>query len=106
VALDYVLPECQERLDPLYRCFNRGLPVALWLRQECDTALAEQEIRSFLDDNVLRDLPFLIQERRKRGNADIWKCVSLLWDDPQRIPGDSRILAAPATLDQETTHGR
>jgi hypothetical protein len=99
VALDYVLPECQEILDPLYRCFNRGLPVAIWLRQECDTAVAEQEIRRVLDHNVLRDLPFLIRERRKRGNADIWKCVSLLWDDPQRIPGDSRILAAPAKLE-------
>lgn len=68
---------------------NAGMPIAFWVR--CAITNAEQDYRALLTTDKLSQLPHMLWNQRKQARAtksDIWHHITLLWDDPNRLPPD------------------
>lgn len=75
-----------------------GTPAAIWLRRcDADMAAVRAELEDLIYQNDLDSIPRLIYERRRErwddDAASVWKSVSLLWDDPDRLPPDVLVQA-------------
>ncbi|AKI98915.1 hypothetical protein ATI61_106298 [Archangium gephyra] len=75
-------------------CLVNGMPMALWARKpEC----GDEEIRTFFD-GLLKDmsqLPSAVRQARWQGFSSddaghLGKHLTLVWDDPNRLPADAR----------------
>jgi hypothetical protein len=70
-----------------------GTPIAIWLRR-CgeDVTAVQAELEDLIYKNDLDSIPQLIYQRRRElwddAASSVWKSVSLLWDDPDRLPPD------------------
>jgi hypothetical protein len=78
----------------LHQCLLQGLPIALWVRKP---GCAGAEVRTFLE-RLLKDLntlPGQVRQARWNGfrsddEGDFGNHLTLLWDDPTRLPEDAR----------------
>lgn len=82
--------EASEILGPM---LDAGTPIALWLRHhEDDMTRVQKEIEELIYKNCLDSIPSLIYEKRSKlwdeTESSVWKSVTLLWDDPDRLPPD------------------
>lgn len=75
-----------ENQNIILAILNASLPIAFWVR--CKISNAEQDCRALLVAEQLADLPKWLWKRRKSGQSDLWNQVTLLWDDPDRLPPD------------------
>jgi len=85
--------------DVISALLSVGVPIAIWPRQAISPATRKQ-LKKMLVNGVLADLPELIHNLRKQaytGSAkDEWgQHLTLLWDDPGRMPPDVKPLVGP-----------
>ena len=94
------LPNLISGERPMIRAALRaGIPIALWRRGQAEPS-EMAELEQILARTSLRDLPFAIRRMRRQaaagaGNDDLARHLSLLWDDPRRIPQTSGYMTAP-----------
>jgi hypothetical protein len=85
-----------EILGPM---LDAGIPIALWLRSIDDNNVnvIRAEIEELIFNNNLDQIPDLVRSKRHRTtNQSFWKSITLLWDDPDRLPPDVQFnLSAP-----------
>ena len=75
---------------PLYiasmALLRAGLPIVLWARQGCE----EHGLRTLFDDHPLKGLETRVMEARRQAQYDPTAAhgrhLTLLWDDPERLP--------------------
>lgn len=73
---------------------DSGTPIALWLRREDDDlAATREELCRLVCGEDLNALPRLVHERRLEAQTGeiprrLWDAVTLLWDDPEKLPPD------------------
>lgn len=98
-------PKLNGRNSPLPTALNRGIPVAIWRREECDGhgpsappgqcvgARFRIQLTDQLADWDIHELPKYVYEQRKAAlyGDGFWRDVVLLWDDPDRIPDRLRL---------------
>ncbi len=66
-----------------------GVPVAAWVRQGADPKAALACLNELFTPANLKDLPELVRQRRcELTDAGLGQSLVLLWDDPERSPGD------------------
>lgn len=88
------LPAVEGANSPLLVAIRGGIPIAVWPRQCGDCADALQEVKEHLKALMaaaeLQKLPTLIREMRRKADsaAHLGSNLTLLWDDPERIPDD------------------
>lgn len=75
------------------RMVEAGTPIAIWLRRSGeDMTVVQRELEELIYKNDLDSIPSLIYEKRSKRwdetESSVWKSVSLLWDDPDRLPPD------------------
>lgn len=98
-------PRLNGRSSHLPTALNRGIPVAIWRREECDGhgpaarpgqcvgARFRTELTDRLANEDIHELPKYVYEQRKAAlySDGFWRDVVLLWDDPDRIPDRLRL---------------
>ncbi len=70
---------------------DTGIPIALWLRKGTSSAKKTQRMfESFLSHCALADLPQQVWKQRLNaaGDEGSENSLTLLWDDPDRLPPD------------------
>jgi len=78
--------------DLMLSILDEGIPVALWFREHPDCCLnaqdVKQEMKKIISGGTLADLPGLVKTKRmeSREKGDIGNHLTLLWDDPNRLP--------------------
>jgi hypothetical protein len=90
VALASVAPFSAGADDPLTEGIKIGVPVAVWPRLASSGARAESEhLVAFVKDPAA-DVRDVLLELRKQanGDSDARRHMTLLWDDPDRLPPD------------------
>ena len=69
-----------------------AIPVALWLRENPPDLNCQSQIKQFLNScSCIDDLPVTLKDKRTKAkdpNTDIGYHISLLWEDPYRLPPD------------------
>jgi hypothetical protein len=89
----------------LHHCLLNGMPIALWIRKsQCVGAEIRTYFEKLLED--LSRLPIQVREARLEGfrsgdEGHLGKHLTLLWDDPTRVPADARLgsdFSAPFTM--------
>jgi hypothetical protein len=77
-------------LSLIQRLLTSGMPIAFWLRKTADNPIvARKACRNLLAAKQLKKLPRQLWDRRRdpeHTHAHLWGHVTLLWDDPTRIP--------------------
>ena len=69
---------------------RRGLPIALWLRQELKNCCGEEKYQELLDINLV-ELPQKLKNIRnadRQNELHLAHHISLLWDEPTKLPSD------------------
>lgn len=103
LTLTCPLPSGSEVQNRLFSMLLRsGTPIALWPRQ-CKVSLDElqQMIETLLAGDTLERLPGVVWKCRKAAWKEGGECLpgnhlTLLWDDPNRLPHKLMYLEAPA----------
>lgn len=75
--------------DILPCLLQTGIPVALWLRQNCQQSQdVKEHIQAIVSCQNLRCLPEIIYQKRQEAidEMEVGNHLTLLWDDPERIP--------------------
>jgi hypothetical protein len=81
-------------IEVFWPMLDSGTPIALWLRREDeDVPATREELRQLVCDEDLSSLPRLVHKRRQEAQMEeerrrLWSAVTLLWDDPERLPPD------------------
>ncbi len=104
-ALEEVVCVVCERPGPedssvVTAALTNGVPVILWPREPVDADTFAATVRGALDHEGLRTLPDLAHRLRRaaeipNGSARVGRGLTLLWDDPDRLPSGSRRLGPP-----------
>jgi hypothetical protein len=100
--------ELPPELDVITTMLDAGVPIAFWLRKTAAAPDIEQICRTLLTIKQINRLPQLLWERRKNFGAtdpQIWRNVTLMWDDPNRLPpiaDPQRRLAAPGNAEKRS----
>lgn len=83
-------------LEVIGPMLDAGTPIALWLRQEDDDiGTMRKEVRDIVYGYGLDDIPGVVYLRRGEAllaeeRQRLWNNLTLLWDDPERLPPDIR----------------
>ena len=75
---------------PKVLIMRRGLPIALWLRQEIKNCCGEGKYQELLDINLV-ELPQKLKNIRNadpQNESHLAHHISLLWDEPTKLPSD------------------
>ncbi|WNG53410.1 hypothetical protein F0U59_00395 [Archangium gephyra] len=107
LALTMKSPALTEKTlrELIHHCLVNGMPMALWVREpEC----SDEEIQTLFDALMknLSRLPSAVREARREGfNSNkaghLGNHLTLVWDDPNRLPKDARPdadLSAPGQM--------
>ena len=76
--------------QPKPMIMRRGLPIALWLRQELKNCCGEEKYQELLNINLV-DLPQKLKNIRnadRQNESHLAHHISLLWDEPIKLPSD------------------
>ena len=88
VGLGCVVPD----INHIMTLLSAGVPIALWARPYenagCPSEDVAQKVRALTDSENIPDLPRLVHQERRRANSPSHpgNHLTLLWDDPTRIP--------------------
>lgn len=82
------------QLGFLTAILQAGMPVALWPRADKNVSRNSTDVRTKIEaivlDNKLSELPNLIHKERQlaasKNKSDLGNYLTLLWDDPYRLP--------------------
>ncbi len=96
LALTMLPPDRSEPTlrELIHRCLVHGVPIALWVREpRCVGAEVRTLFKSLLEE--LQRLPSGVLEARREGfrsedEGHLGNHITLLWDDPNRLPADAR----------------
>lgn len=94
LALAIVPPRAPgtKRPDVLLKMIEKGAPIALWLRREnFSSCHVKQSIDPILQAELAKLPEIVFQKRRAASEADFWRHITLLWDDPMRRPPIKRL---------------
>ena len=104
VVLPFVPPERphedEDRPDVLYTILDLGAPSALWPRRSGAPDWATQELPKYLQPATPDKIPAQIRAIRSRQDAygdpdHLGNHLTLLWEDPERLPPHARPFVAP-----------
>ena len=76
--------------QPKPMIMRRGLPIALWLRQELKNCCGEEKYQELLDIKLV-ELPQKLKNIRnadRQNESHLAHHISLLWDEPTKLPSD------------------
>ncbi|MFD5092773.1 hypothetical protein ACFWMR_19385 [Amycolatopsis thailandensis] len=106
VMLSYPYERVESTVDGLQLAVAAGLPVAVWCGTGCDSAPLKAIVEEMGKARGLARLPErFYQERRDAttaGTEHYGRDMTLLWDDPRRIPELTAPLTVPTTEDRVT----
>jgi hypothetical protein len=95
LGLTFIPIEPYSKEDIFCAMLQAGIPVALWSRSHADTAHHTPDVRTkiaaLVAHNAPGDLPRVVHRERQQANdhsdtAHLGNHLTLLWDDPNRVP--------------------
>lgn len=85
-----------ERRKTIQNVMYEGIPIALWLRKQLTDCSCTETLNDLLAQS-LNSLPKHLTQHRKNASCQepdhLSHHLSLLWDDPQKIPPETRLIS-------------
>lgn len=84
---------CNDKRSVLSEIISAGIPIILWSRlchDECKKPLeVNRKFKALFENNRVCQIPDQIRSERRQAKhpTDIGNHITLLWDDPNRLPG-------------------
>ena len=81
-------------ITQLRKLLSAGIPIALWVRSlegaDCQPAKVAEKVRVLIQYEHIPHLPTLVHQERRQADSPTHpgNHLTLLWDDPTRIPPD------------------